>query len=292
DAAIRVGLAAIAGLAAAGDRADAPVLRTMVEQAASDRRRAAAWALGELRDPASIDVLATALSSREDRLAGDAAWALGEILTAHPKHPQATTLLDRWLHAGKLGGWAASVNSTAAIARLLWATPVEGRAALLAQDRRAKLLNLVFHRSRLVRINAAHALASLPPDDDITKALGALLRDDISPHVRIAAARAMQRLGGPKAQAALKNAASDLDVEVRAAAKLVPPAPPARTEWRTFYVVDPSADDAAVRQEQYFVHATDGLVWATYTDARGELTSEHVPPGDTIVWPATRETEY
>ena len=53
-----------------------------------------------------------------------------------------------------------------------------------------------------------------------------------------------------------------------------------------------SADDAAVRQEQYFVHTADGIVWASYTDARGELNSEHIPPGETIVWPASRESEY
>jgi hypothetical protein len=67
---------------------------------------------------------------------------------------------------------------------------------------------------------------------------------------------------------------------------------PARTEWRTFYVVDPGADDAPVRQEQYFVHTGDGLVWASYTDARGELNSEHIPPGDAVVWAASRESEY
>jgi hypothetical protein len=33
-------------------------------------------------------------------------------------------------------------------------------------------------------------------------------------------------------------------------------------------------------------------VWATYTDARGEITSEHVPPGDATTWPASREPEY
>jgi hypothetical protein len=75
-----------------------------------------------------------------------------------------------------------------------------------------------------------------------------------------------------------------------ALAKSAPP--PARTEWRTFYVVDPTADDAPVRQEQYFVHTSDALVWAAYTDARGELNSEHVPPGETTVWPASREAEY
>jgi hypothetical protein len=69
---------------------------------------------------------------------------------------------------------------------------------------------------------------------------------------------------------------------------------PPRSEWRTFYVVDPSADDARVRQEPYFVHAGDDLVWAAYTDARGELTSEHVPADtsrDDVV-SAANESDY
>jgi HEAT repeat protein len=296
DAAVRVGLAAITGLAAAKDPGDAPFLRAMVEQSVSDRRRAAAWALGEMRDAGAIDVLAKAMSSREDRLVGDSAWAVGEILAAHPKHARANELVDRMLHLGKNAGWAGATNGTAALARLLWATPKDARAGLLAKDRRKHLANLTFHKSRLVRINAANALSSLPADDDVVKALSQLVRDDISPRVRIAAAHALARVGGTKAAAALKLAESDSDADVRAAVRAViangAPPQPARTEWRTFYVVDPSADDAAVRQERYFIHTSDGLIWASYTDARGELNSEHIPPGETIVWPASRESEY
>jgi hypothetical protein len=81
---------------------------------------------------------------------------------------------------------------------------------------------------------------------------------------------------------------------VRAAAKTAPAALPPRTEWRTFYVVDPSADDARVRQEAYFVASPDDLIWASYTDARGELTTEHIPAGTTPdgVLPASHEAEY
>ena len=81
---------------------------------------------------------------------------------------------------------------------------------------------------------------------------------------------------------------------VRQAAKAAVKPLPARTEWRNFYVVDASADDARVRQEPYFVHGPDGVVWASYTDARGELTSEHVAPGTDRqhVWAASRESEY
>jgi len=297
EASIKVSLAAIAGLGAAKTPGDAPFLRNLVEQGASDRRRAAAWALGEMRDAGSIDVLATALSSKDDRLVGDSAWALGEILAAHPKDSRAGAISERWLYLAKHGGWAGATNGTAALARLLWALPRDGRNALLAGNRRGALLALVFHRSRLVRINAAHALGSLSGDDDAAKGLAQLLRDDASPHVRIAAAQNLARVGGTRAAPALKHSVDnegDPKVkEVATAAQAGPPPPPiARTEWRVFQVVDPGADDAPVRQEQYFLHTTDGLVCAGYTDARGELVSEHVPTGEITVWAASRESEY
>jgi len=296
DGGIKVSLAAIAGLAAAANPEDAPFLRSLVENASSDRRRAAAWALGEMRDTGSIDVLSTAMSIRDDRLVGDAAWALGEILSSKPSDKRTPATIERWLYAGKHGGWAGAVNGAGALGRTLWAVPREARTELLSGAKRGALGALVFHKSRLVRINVAHALGSLSGDDDAAKALVQLLRDDPSPQVRIAAARNLARVGGPRVAPALKLAIDgDLDLGVKTAAKAAQgpvAAPVARTEWRTFYVVDPSADDAPVRQEQYFVHTPDGVVWASYTDARGELTSEHVPAGDAIVWPASREAEY
>ena len=112
--------------------------------------------------------------------------------------------------------------------------------------------------------------------------------------MRTAAARALQRIGGPRTAAALKPAADDPDPAVRDAAKAAPGPLPPRSEWRTFYVVDPSAGDARVRQEQYFVHTADDLVWASYTDARGELTTEHIPAETArdSISPASREPEY
>jgi HEAT repeat protein len=301
DGSVKVALAAIAGLAAAGSLDDAPLLRTMVEQGASDRRRAAAWALGELHDTGALDVLAGVLSSKDDRLVGDAAWALGEILVAGrnpgpPDTARAAAIVDRWLHLIQHGGWASSINSAGALARVLWALPRAARAELLTagQPRRQALLARTFHKSRLVRINVAHALAAVG-DADAIKALAQLLKDDASPHVQIAAARALHRIGGAGAAAALKAVIdSDADPLIHQAAKTAPPALPGRTEWRTFYVVDPSADDARVRQERYFVHSPDDVVWASYTDARGELTSEHVPPETTRdhVFPVSHESEY
>jgi HEAT repeat protein len=296
DGSVKVSLAAIAGLAAAGSLDDASALRMLADQAAADRRRAAAWALGELRDPGSLDVLGSALANKDDRLAGDAAWALGEVLAGGgvPSVQAAGPIADRWLHAMQHGGWAASIDAAAGLARTLWALPRPARSELLTKPRREALIARTFHKSRLVRINLALALGALG-DDDAVKLLAQLLKDDPSPHVRIAAARALGRTGNAKAAAARKLAGeTDADPMVRAAATTAPPALPARSEWRTFYVVDPTTGDARVRQEPYFVHTADDLVWATYTDARGELTTEHIPAETSRddVMPASHEAEY
>jgi HEAT repeat protein len=254
-----------------------------------------------MHDAGSIDVLSSALSSKDDRLAGDAAWALGEILAGGGRDgkppapdPRAAAIADRWLHLVQRGGWTAAINSAAGLARLLWALPRPARTELLTRPRREALLARAFHKSRLVRINLALAFAAIG-DDDAVKQLAQLLKDDPSPHVRIAAARALQRIGGARPAAALKLASdTDADPMVRDAAKTAPGPIPARTEWRTFYVVDPSAGDARVRQEPYFVHSPDDVVWASYTDARGELTTEHIPAETSrdAISPASHEPEY
>jgi len=303
DANVKVAVAAIGGLAAAQTLDDAPALRTLVERAASDRRRAAAAALGDLHDLGGIAVLADALAVKDDRLVGDVAWALGEIAVSAPGDARVKPLVERWLYLGKHGGWAAAINGTGALARTLLATPREARAALLG-TRTQGLVGLAFHKSRLVRINVALALSSLTGDDAATRALVKLL-DDTSPHVRIAAAQGLARLAtGASVEAAgrVKTALAtavraELEPSVLAAIKAAQagaPPLPARDQWRTFQVIDPSADDAPVRQEPYFVHGPDAVVWASYTDARGELDSEHVAAGTDRehVRPASREPEY
>jgi HEAT repeat protein len=301
DSNVKVAVAAIGGLAAAQQRDDAPALRTLVERAAADRRRAAAWALGELHDVGSIGALSDALAVRDDRLVGDAAWALGEIAISAPTDPKVKPLVERWLYLGKHGGWAAAIDGTGALARTLWATPREGRNELLGA-RTPALIGLAFHKSRLVRINAAFALSSLAGDDAASKALIKLL-EDVSPHVRIAAAQGLARIavGANKdtmarVKTALETAArNEIEPSVQAAIKAADPRPIVpRDNWRTFQVIDPSADNAAVRQEPYFVHGPDGIVWASYTDARGELNSEHIAAGTDKehVRPASREAEY
>jgi len=46
-----------------------------------------------------------------------------------------------------------------------------------------------------------------------------------------------------------------------------------------------------VRQEPYVVIGADGIAWATYTDARGEITTEHFPTGEAIVMAKAHEEE-
>jgi HEAT repeat protein len=298
DANIKVAVAAIGGLAAGQQLEDAPTLRNLVEKAAADRRRAAAWALGELHDTAAIPTLSEVLSVKDDRLVGDAAWALGEIAVSQPTHPRVKPLVERWLYLGKHGGWAAAINGTGALARFLWALPRDGRNVTSA----ATISTLAFHKSRLVRINAALALSSLTGDDAAAKTLIQLLEKDPSPHVRIAAAQGLARIAvgankdfAARVASALSNAAhNETDSSVAQAAQQAAAPLPARNNWRTFQVVDPSADDAPVRQEPYFVQGPDEVVWASYTDARGELNSEHIAAGteQELVHPASREPEY
>jgi HEAT repeat protein len=304
DANVKVAVAAINGLAAGQQLDDAPVLRTIVEKGAADRRRAAAAALGDVHDLAGIGVLADALAVKDDRLVGDAAWALGEIAVSAPADTHVKQLVERFLYLGKHGGWAAAIDGTGALARLLWATPAASRADLVGNGRLAPLQGLAFHKSRLVRINVAVALSSLGGNDAAIKSLAQLLAQDPSANVRLAAATGLARSGTKKdaVRVALEKAArDDSDPSVQAAARAAlapgatpPPPPLARTQWRTFQVVDPSADDAPVRQEAYFIHGPDGIVWASYTDARGIISSEHVAPDTDAkhIRPATREAEY
>lgn len=294
DAPTKVALAAIAALAGAKQPDDAKFLRPFLENAASDRRRAVAWALGEMTDTGAVDALTEAIGNRDDRLAGDAAWALGEILVTTPTDARIPALADRFLYAAQHGGWSAAIDSTGALARVLWAMPAADRAKAIDAGRRGKLIDLVFHKSRFVRVNALHALAAIG-GEDAAKAIAPLLADDASAGVRTAAADALGRIGGATATTALDKAAkSDGNADVRAAATAAktPAALPARGEWRIFQMVDPAVDDAAVRGEPYAVLFADQIIWSSYTDARGYMSTEHSTPDPIAVWSGSRETEF
>ncbi|HTJ46126.1 MAG TPA: HEAT repeat domain-containing protein [Kofleriaceae bacterium] len=300
DAPTPVALAAIAGLAAMGDQRDVPMLVEIARAGAPDRRRAAVWALGELHasDAASIAAIDEALGAKDDRLAGDAAWALGEIASAGGAGQAAVASADsqaRLAFAIKHGGWAAAADACAALAR----TAEAGKLAVDARVLGALEL-AIHHQSRVVRLDAARALAAAAASgaklSDATILGLAAAASDGSASLRAAAARALRTLDAAKvalpsaAKAALARLAQDSDPKVVLAATKPPTSAP-RNEWRSFYVVDPDADDSPVRQEPYFVVGADGLGWATYTDARGELTSEHFPTGDAVVMARSHEDE-
>jgi hypothetical protein len=183
---------------------------------------------------------------------------------------------------------ASAIDATAAIGRIGVA------------DATADLGQMIFHRSPLVRANAAWALGALAAGGtaipgDAVDALARQVTDDTSTAARASAARALGRIKnrGATATAALESAAeADRDENVRTAAKAAiagPAAQPPRDEWRVFYVVDASSADRPVREEPYIVIGSDGIAWATYTDLRGHITAEHFPAGDATV--ATAGTE-
>ena len=215
-------------------------------------------------------------------------------LNGSAAHPGTAGVIDRWLSVSHHGGWSASINAAAALGRTLWGQPHSAHSLMPAQLR--SLVSLTHHRSRLVRINAAFALSRLASDTTAADALVQMLRNDPSAAVRAAAAAGLGRLPQPIGRDALQAALSDAAPEVAAAAKTAIAGPPApmvpRAEWRMFYVVD--ADGTRASNAPYFIHGTDGIVWASYTDANGELSSEHTPATTAAehVWPASHEPEY
>ena len=304
NAATPVSLAAISGLAAAGSTDSVRLLVDLLDKSGSDRRRAAAAALGDIAAVNAVPALVAALGAKDDRVAADAAWALGAIATSGADGADAAGKDDHraiLLRLATRGGWAPSISATAALARIAAAKP-----ALVARDREAAI-DLLYHRSRLVRANAARLVGELErgADTPTKEALTALITmavDDPSPGAKLAAVRALGTIAAGKPARLGDGGLSALDAaaaqtrdkalaDAAAAAKRAAPAVPPRDEWRSFYVVEPS-DDRPVRQEAYFLVGADHLVWATHTDARGEISTEHFPTGDAAVLPASRENEF
>ena len=275
DDTLVVSLAAIAALGAMADPKAAKALTDLAKGHNSDLRRAAIATLGDLGDDSVIDILIEAMRVGDDRTAGDAAWAIGKLDT-----PDGTMdTLFKVLADGR--GWATTTNVSAVIAMHASA------------DYADKLVKLLHHKNRLVRVNAAAAVGRLGLGEAVNT-LTIVLESDPSYVVRIAAARALSRIGG--AETALAKAAGEdrepLVREAAAAVAATPFDPPQRTEWRNFYFVDPGSDDAPVRQEPYFILGADGIGKALYTDARGEHADEWFPPGDYIREPKSKLTEY
>jgi HEAT repeat protein len=238
-----------------------------------ERRRAALEALGNLRDASLEGRLVEELEAGDDGVAATAAWALAKL-----GRPSALPPLVR---AIKRDAFAVPINASAAVALIAG-----------AGDREV-ILTLLRHRSRWVRTNAAWAAGRLQIAA-AGKPLVELLGHDPSWVVRVAAARALSRLGAGKT-ALTRAAERDGRSEVKAAASAALArrfAPPARGEWRNLYFVDPTSGDARVKMEPYVIIGSDGLVTALYSDARGEAAEEWAPPGDTLKIPRGQEREY
>lgn len=272
-------LAAVDALGAIGDKAAAPVLIELL-QSDHHHRRAAARALGNLGDNKAVPALLAALGARDDRVSAEAAWALAKLADA--------SAAEALLSATRRRGWATAVNAAAALA------------AVAGPEHARELMALLGHRRRFVRLNAATGLGrvfagqtgNMPAD--VREALVLRLADDTSPLVRAAVIRALARIGG-SADAIAAAETQDSDERVRraaAAARAAPFMPPARSDWRSFHVVDPSSADTPVRQEPYFLVAADGVATAYHTDARGIITEERFPPGEYVLAPHAQAANY
>ncbi len=300
--------AAIAGLASAAPAEAEAALLKLLTDASADRRRLAAWALGAMGAVAAVPALIAVLPLRDDKLAGDAAWALGEIAASGEAGRRAVVdagAVGPLLKAANAGGWATAISTTGALARIAAATAPADLAKTFADTAAAE--RLMFHRSAMVRVNAALLAGQLGraaelPSPTAIASLADILGGDPSGLARLAAVRALALIAGTDAarvdaaRSALTGATSQAVVpELAALAATVGGGVPAaipRDEWRTFYVVDALLDDAPVVQDAYAVVGSDGLAWATYTDAKGEIVSEQFPAGDALVFPAADESQY
>jgi len=260
-------LAALDALGAMADPASRDPLRRLAQSPDPQRRAAALAALA--RVDADPNRYAKALRARDDRIAAAAARAL--------EMNGIGTHVDALVHAVQRGGLLTQVNASAALARHLPAARIDA------------LMPLLYHRNPAVRANAVFALGRLRATQ-ARDAVSRLLSHDASWLVRVAAARALSRIGG--AGKALTQAhESDPLGAVREAAKRaleVEFAPDPPTEWRSFYFVDPASAGAPVTQAPYLVIGSDGVALGVYSDARGEAMLERFSPGDHIVKPADR----
>lgn len=276
-------LNAIDGLGAMGDKRSVPRLIELLG-ADSHRQRAAATALGNLADPRAIEPLIGLLRVRDDRVSSAAAWALGKLADGASK----SAVIEVLVKASKRRGWATVINASASL-------------AMLATDQQTiALTSLLYHQNRLVRANAAAGLgrvlvgkAKNCPRNTCGE-LGKRARDDDSPLVRMAAIRALSTIGTDRN--ALDSARkSDRHQLVRKAADALakaPFAPVERTDWRNFQVVDRHRSDAPIRQEPYFLLASDGLITAYYTDLRGSIIEEQFPPGEYLLLQRNERNKY
>ena len=280
-------------------RPGAARLRALLADADTGVAASAAYALGLIRDTASIDVLRGALD-RPDPVAIEAAWALGEI--GEPARESIEQGLQARLEsAPPPPGMAIPARSSASTVALLYAAskmrrvPIAHVQPFLADGRDTtawaaaysvtrprvpeatrRLLALVEAPNPMVRMQVARGLGKGAAGDTLaTDALAALhrLMRDAHPHVRINAARSLATYG-PITADALVQLARDRDANVRIAAAqgLATAAPPAAAPaWRQLWEADSgmmfrrSLLESALRSAAELPAAE---TWAKHTDWR------------------------
>jgi cyclophilin family peptidyl-prolyl cis-trans isomerase/HEAT repeat protein len=236
-----------------GGRKMAPTLRALLADPDTAVAASAAFALGLLRDTASVPALAAALAASVG-VASEAAWSLGQIgepardaierALASSREPRIASAL---LVAGgrlrpvpveriapHLASREAEIVRAAAYA-IGRARPPAGMRPVLAIATSPDLRTREYVARALARSAAGDSLA-----DSAVALLGRLAADP-HPHVRIAALRSLGGYG-PRAREALLRAARDADANVRiaAAAGLTTALGADRAAWAMLWDVDTS----------------------------------------------------
>ncbi|HYE34770.1 NACHT domain-containing protein [Methylocaldum sp.] len=192
-----------------------------------EMHRAAAWALGELKDPRTLDALLQALGDEKQDVRWAAASALGQLKDPRTLDALLQALGDekedvRWAAARALGELK-DPRTLDALLQALGDEKEDVRSAAVwalgeLKDPRAldALLQALGDENQDVRWLAAQALGELKDP----RALDALLQalGDEKENVRSAAARALGKLKNPRALDALLRAVADEAADVRWAA--------------------------------------------------------------------------
>jgi cyclophilin family peptidyl-prolyl cis-trans isomerase/HEAT repeat protein len=248
------GALAIGQIGAERGLSGAPLLRALLKDADAAVAGNAAYALGLLRDTASISDLSRALSGNNE-VSRESAWALGEIgapsraaiSNGLKSQPDTGTTIQLLLAAAKLRPvpladvtpylrsphpsvvWAATyaIARTRAPAGVRDLLDLEASPALNGRPQnRARSLEAAAPYAdastgyERARAEIARGLAKSAAGDSLgTKAFAVLSRlvGDVNPHVRVNAIRSLGTYG-PIAKAALIYAAHDQDPNVRIAA--------------------------------------------------------------------------
>ncbi|HEV8263829.1 MAG TPA: HEAT repeat domain-containing protein [Gemmatimonadales bacterium] len=154
----------------------------------------AAWALGELQDPASAPALQGAVRSTSPRVRLAAAWALGQFEDASYAKDVLPLLRD--------------------VDPVMRVTAAEALGRMKSPRVGAALIGALADRNDAVRLAAVSALADMEERSAVTQ-IEALLINDPNPEVRRECANALGNLSLGRSLEPLARALGDADVEVQ-----------------------------------------------------------------------------